>query len=670
MKKHYPAVFFVIALIVIAAFSLELYYLRLKSVPLLTKIILLLPLNITIIALLTLMFYVAKSLIKLYFERKHKILGYKFKTKLVVTLVILTLIPATLLFFISSGFITNYIDRWFVPEIRQPLERSIEIAKSVYLTEREQTLNYARGLATGSPTRSNYRVHHLLRLPEDPSETVKAAFGGKEGTEIFSRGNVDIIRAVVPAFQGSLQKGVLVVEYQIPATITRDVEQIQDAYESYLTLETWKLPIKMNYLLTLGFFTLIIIFLAMWIALRISRGITDSIQLLAQATGQVASGNLDINIIQSREDELGHLVFSFNDMVRKLKAGQEKLQAAYLYLKNILDNINSGVILLDTSGNISMINGAACAILNIQPDEVTHKNYRTLMSRIDSDELQNLVEGIEGKAFKPVKKDLKAIIGDKRIVLSVFITGLKDPQKYIGLLVVVDDITDILEAQKTRTWQEVARRIAHEVKNPLTPIKLSTERLIRKWKSRDADFDQVFSRSAETIVKEVESLRRLVDEFSRYGKLPEIYKTRTDIVSVTQEIVNLYKDFNEIDIEVILPENPPFLYLDANQFKRVLINLFDNAIQAMNNKGKIILRVSFDMSAHLAYMDIADNGPGIKNEDKEKLFLPYFSTRKEGTGLGLAIAHRIITEHGGRIWAKDNTPHGTIFTIEIPLKEN
>jgi two-component system nitrogen regulation sensor histidine kinase NtrY len=670
MKKHYPAVFFVIALIVIAAFSLELYYLRLKSVPLLTKIILLLPLNITIIALLTLMFYVAKSLIKLYFERKHKILGYKFKTKLVVTLVILTLIPATLLFFISSGFITNYIDRWFVPEIRQPLERSIEIAKNVYLTEREQTLNYARGLATGSPTRSNYRVHHLLRLPEDPSETVKAAFGGKEGTEIFSRGNVDIIRAVVPAFQGSLQKGVIVVEYQIPATITRDVEQIQDAYESYLTLETWKLPIKMNYLLTLGFFTLIIIFLAMWIALRISRGITDSIQLLAQATGQVASGNLDINIIQSREDELGHLVFSFNEMVRKLKAGQEKLQAAYLYLKNILDNINSGVILLDTSGNISMINGAACAILNIQPDEVTHKNYRTLMSRIDSDELQNLVEGIEGKAFKPVKKDLKAIIGDKRIVLSVFITGLKDPQKYIGLLVVFDDITDILEAQKTRTWQEVARRIAHEVKNPLTPIKLSTERLIRKWKSRDADFDQVFSRSAETIVKEVESLRRLVDEFSRYGKLPEIYKTRTNIVSVTQEIVNLYKDFNEIDIEVILPENPPFLYLDANQFKRVLINLFDNAIQAMNNKGKITLRVSFDMSAHLAYMDIADNGPGIKNEDKEKLFLPYFSTRKEGTGLGLAIAHRIITEHGGRIWAKDNTPHGTIFTIEIPLKEN
>ncbi len=670
MKKHYPAVFFVIALIVIAAFSLELYYLRLKSVPLLTKIILLLPLNITIIALLTLMFYVAKSLIKLYFERKHKILGYKFKTKLVVTLVILTLIPATLLFFISSGFITNYIDRWFVPEIRQPLERSIEIAKNVYLTEREQTLNYARGLATGSPTRSNYRVHHLLSLPEDPSETVKAAFGGKEGTEIFSRGNVDIIRAVVPAFQGSLQKGVLVVEYQIPATFTRDVEQIQDAYESYLTLETWKLPIKVNYLLTLGFLTLIIIFLAMWIALRISRGITDSIQLLAQATGQVASGNLDINIIQSREDELGHLVFSFNDMVRKLKAGQEKLQAAYLYLKNILDNINSGVILLDTSGNISMINRAACAILNIQPDEVTHKNYRSLMSRIDSDELQNLVEGIEGKAFKPVKKDLKAIIGDKRLVLSVFITGLKDPQKYIGLLVVFDDITDILEAQKTRTWQEVARRIAHEVKNPLTPIKLSTERLIRKWKSRDADFDQVFSRSAETIVKEVESLRRLVDEFSRYGKLPEIYKTRTDILSVTQEIVNLYKDFNEIDIEVILPENPPFLYLDANQFKRVLINLFDNAIQAMNNKGKITLQVNFDVSAHLAYMDIADNGPGIKNEDKEKLFLPYFSTRKEGTGLGLAIAHRIITEHGGRIWAKDNTPHGTIFTIEIPLEEN
>ncbi len=670
MKKHYPAVFFAMALIVTVAFSLELYYLRQKSVPLLTKIILLLPLNVTIIALLTLMFYVAKSLIKLYFERKHKILGYKFKTKLVVTLVILTLIPATLLFFISSGLINKYIDRWFVPEIRAPLERSIEIAKSVYATEMERTLNHARGLAVGAPSDTDYRVYHIPRIPEDGSETIKAAFAGKEGTEIFSKGNVDVIRAVVPAFQGSLQSGVLVVEYPVPVTITRDVELIQDAYESYLTLETWKMPIKVNYLLTLGFLTLIIIFLAMWIALRISRGITDSIQILAQATGQVASGNLDINISQPREDELGHLVFSFNDMVRKLKAGQEKLQAAYLYLKNILDNINSGVILLDTSGNISMINGAACSILNIQPDEVTHKNYRVLMSRIDSEELRTLVEGIEGKAFKPVKKDLKAIIGDKRLVLSVFITGLKDPQKYIGLLVVFDDITDIIEAQKTRTWQEVARRIAHEVKNPLTPIKLSTERLIRKWKSRDSDFDQVFSRSAETIVKEVESLRRLVDEFSRYGKLPEIFKTDTHILSVTEEIVNLYKDFKEIDIEVIIPENPPPLYIDANQFKRVLINLFDNSIQAMNSKGKITLKVSFDMSAHLAYLYIADNGPGIKTEDKEKLFLPYFSTKKEGTGLGLAIAHRIITEHGGRIWAKDNTPHGTIFTIEIPLKEN
>jgi two-component system nitrogen regulation sensor histidine kinase NtrY len=663
-------------LFVLVSFGTELHYMKLKAVPFLTKFVLLLLLNLTIIALLVLMFFVGKSLVKLYFERRNKVLGYKFKTKLVVILVVLTLIPAAFLFFISSGLITNYIERWFTPQLRQPLEGSIEIAKTVYEIERQKVLDYAKSLSTGKTIAGNYKVRHLSAMPKDASETVRAAFEGKADVEVISGKKGDIVRAVVPAYKENRQMGVIVVESSIPKRISDNVENIKDAYENYLTLETWKVPIKTNYLLILGFLTLIVVFMALWVALRIARGITDSIQGLAQATEQVAAGNLDIKLSLDREDEIGLLVNSFNHMVKELKEGKESLQSAYLdsdrrrlFMENILDNINSGVIMFDTSGHISMINDRACKILTIKPEEVIHKSYSELMSMIDSKELQNLVRGIEGKKFRPVEKDIKALIGDKKVILRVFITSLKDSQKYIGLLVVFDDLTEIIKAEKVVAWQEIAKRVAHEIKNPLTPIKLSTERMIKKWENRDTDFDQVLHRSAKTIVKEVDSLRRLVDEFSRFGKMPEINKTPTYVHTIIDEVVNLYKGYKGIEINVSTPDNSPMVELDGEQFRRVLINIFDNATQAITNSGSINVTVNFDTPSNRAYISIADNGSGIRDEDKEKLFLPYFSTKKDGTGLGLAIANRIIAEHKGHIRVRDNKPNGTIFTIEIPIKD-
>jgi len=631
---------------------------------------LLLPLNLTIIALLTLIFFVSKSLVKLYFERKYKILGYRFKTKLVVILVVLTMIPAVFLFIIASGFITNYIDRWFAPQMRQPLDRSIEIAKSLYEIERQKAIEHAKNLTSGKTDIKDFAVKHLSEEPDNATETIKAAFDGKEGTEVISLDNGDIIRAAVPEYINGRQSGVLVVESFIPARISRNVEDIKAAYENYFTLESWKVPIRINYLLSLGFLTLMVVFLSLWVGLRVAKGITDPIQSLAQATKQVAAGNLDVKINIEREDEIGLLVNSFNDMVKKLKLSKESLESAYLYIKNILDNINSGVIMLDTSGNISVINGAACKILGINPKDVVNKNYKALISRINSEELHNLVSKIEGRVFKPVKRQINAIIGDRRAILLIFITSLKDSQKYIGLLVVFEDITEVIEAQKALTWQDIARRMAHEIKNPLTPIKLSTERMVKKWEKKDRDFEQVFNRSSKTIIREVEGLKRLVDEFSRFGKMPEINKKPTHIPLLIDELVNLYKDFKGISINVSVPQNPPPVEIDPEQFKRALINLFDNATQAIANSGTINILINFDESSNKAYINIADDGPGIKEEDKEKLFTPYFSTRKDGTGLGLAIANRIVAEHRGHIKVKDNYPRGTVFTIEIPIKES
>lgn len=678
MKNLRFNIFLVItSLLVITSFGVELHYMRLEATPLLTRLILLLLLNLTIIALLVLMFFVAKSLVKLYIERRNRVLGYKFKTKLVVILVVLTLIPATLLFLVAGGLITNYIDRWFAPQIRMPLDSSIEIAKTVYEIERKKAMEYAKTFNTGKTNIGDYKVKHLSKIPKDATETVKAAFEGKEGTEVISGKKGDIVRAAIPEYKKGKQTGVIVVESLIPRKITKNVEDIKDAYESYLTLESWKVPIKANYLLILGFLTSIIIFMALWVALRISKGITDPIQSLAQATEQVAAGNLDTEVAIEREDEIGLLVNSFNRMVKELKEGKETLQSAYLesdrrrlFMENILDNINSGVVMLDTTGTILMINKRACSILNILPEQVIKKNYRELMSLIDSQELHRLVSSIEGREFRPIRKEIKTVIDNRKVILLVFITSLKDSQTYIGLLVVFDDLTDVMEAQKALTWQDVARKIAHEIKNPLTPIKLSTERMIKKWEHKDADFDEVFQRSAKTIVKEVDSLKRLVDEFSKFGKMPEIHKKPTSIPNVIDEVVNLYKDYKGMDITVLVPDNPPEADLDGEQIRRVLINIFDNAIQAMTNSGRINVSLNFDIPLNRAYIEIADNGPGIRDKDKENLFLPYFSTKKNGTGLGLAIANRIVKEHGGYIRVRDNTPNGTVFTVEIPINES
>jgi two-component system nitrogen regulation sensor histidine kinase NtrY len=665
-----------VLILTIIAFGVELHYMKLGSVSFFTKLTILILLNITIIALFTLIFFVGKSLTKLYLERRNRVLGYKFKTKLVVILVVLTLIPASILFVVSSGLITNYIDRWFAPQLRQPLESSVEIAKAFYELEKQRALDLAKKVPKGETPAGNYTVRHLTEIPKDSTETVRAAFDGKAGAEVISEENGDRIRAVVPENHGGKLKGVIVVESFIPKKITANVENIKDAYEKYLTLESWKVPIKTHYLLILGFLTILVVFMALWVALKIAGGITDPIQSLAQATEQVAAGNLDINVDLNQKDEIGLLVNSFNHMVKELKEGKESLHSAYiesdrrrLFMENILDNINSGVIMLDTAGNVLMINGAASSILNIHPDAALNKHYKDLMSMIKSEGLQNLVKEIEGREFRWIEREVKIAAGDRKANLRVFIKGLKDSQQYIGLLVVFDDITDIIKAQKAVAWQEVARRIAHEIKNPLTPIKLSAERLIKKWEGRDSDFNQIFEHSTKTIIREVEGLKRLVDEFSKFSKMPEIKKTPTNMPGIIDEVVNLYKGYKGVEINVLLPKENPLVELDGEQFKRVMINIFDNAIHAISNKGIIDVRLHFDLSSNIAYLDIADDGPGLREEDKEKLFFPYFSTKKDGTGLGLAIANRIIAEHKGYIKVRDKEPKGTIFTIEIPIGE-
>ncbi|NCO83981.1 MAG: hypothetical protein COZ31_01340 [Nitrospirae bacterium CG_4_10_14_3_um_filter_44_29] len=670
-------IFLGVFVFIIIASAIELHYMRVESVSALTIVIVLVLLNLNVIALLTLIFFVSKNLIKLYIERKQKILGYKFKTKIVVIFVVLTSIPAGVLFFVASGLVTNYIDKLLNPQFSQPLTSSLNVAKAVYEMERQKTIEFARAVAAGERAVSGYRVMRMNRSPENPTETIKAAFDGKEGAEVISGEDGDTIRAAIPEYSGGKLTGIVVVETSLPKDIAVNVEKVKNAYEDYLKLESWKAPLKMNYLLILAFFTLIVVFMSLWVALRIAKGITDPIQSLAQATEEVASGNLDVHLNLKREDEIGLLINSFNHMVAGLKDGKETLQKAYLksdrerlWMENILAHINSGVVFLDVHGRILTMNSAACSILNVKTEDVINKNYRELTARIASEELNGLISGIIIKDLKGIEKDVRVVAGDKRLILRVFVTTLRDKASTpIGLLVVFDDLTDVIKAQKAFAWEEVARRIAHEIKNPLTPIKLSTERMMKKWERKDKDFDQIFQRSTRTIVNEVDSLKRLVDEFSRFGKMPEIKKMPTNLASIINELLALYKDYKGFNIKVLLPVDMPLIEIDGEQFKRALINIFDNAFQAMGNSGNIELKAQIDKASNRVSIDVADDGPGMKGEDKDKIFLPYFSTKKDGTGLGLAIANKIVTEHRGYIRVRDNNPKGTIFTIDLPIRE-
>ena len=267
--------------------------------------------------------------------------------------VVLTSIPAALLFFVASGLVTNYIDKFLTPQFRQPLSSSLNVAKAVYEMERQRAMEFARAVVSGEKSASGYRTVRMNRSPENPTETIKAAFDGKEGTEVISGENGDTIRAAIPEYSQGKMTGIVVIETTLPKDIAVNVEKVKSAYEDYLNMESWKVPLKMNYILILAFFTLIVVFMALWVALRIARGITDPIQSLAQATEEVASGNLDVRLNLRREDEIGLLINSFNHMVAGLKEGKETLQKAYvksdrerLWMENILANINSGVVFL------------------------------------------------------------------------------------------------------------------------------------------------------------------------------------------------------------------------------------------------------------------------------------------------------------------------------------
>jgi two-component system nitrogen regulation sensor histidine kinase NtrY len=490
---------------------------------------------------------------------------------------------------------------------------------------------------------------------QDPGkEALQESFD--KGTDIKvvqSSAHGDLVSVIVPIFSRTESKemvGLIVLSKFIPEVEVNRLNGISTGLEQYNEFKTLKRPLKISYMILLSIVTLLIIFASVWFGFFLSKGITVPIQELAEGTERIASGDYDFFIDLEAPDEIGVLVNSFNRMTLDLKDSKKQLEETNeelirsnieierrrLYMEIVLTNVAAGVISADFEGRILTVNKSAQEMLGIKGINITGKNYKDVMNQ----------------------EQLKVI------------EDLRDDQgKYSGLVAVFDDLSEIERAQRMAAWREVARRIAHEVKNPLTPIQLSAQRLKKRYGEMVSKGDgKIFEECTDMIINQVEGLRRLVNEFSSFARMPASNPRPENISQIIKEAVGLYQETQK-NVKVIFRDiyGVPVFKVDKEQIKRVMINLLDNAIAAIEGAGEVVIDLSYDKENEMVRIEVADNGKGIPSYDKMRIFEPYFSTKKHGTGLGLAIVNTIIHDHKGFIDVQDNQPRGTRFIIDLPI---
>jgi len=677
--------------------------------------------NINIILIILLIFLIVRNLVKLIFERRRGVVGSKLRTRLVAAFVSLSLIPTVLLFLVSINFLSNSIDNWFSIRIGDALNRTLEVAQIYYQQSADQAKYYARELSAEISKNGLYEAEKFIYLKalldrrhksyklnmldvhiENQKENfavsdreypqmaprsltpkeLEDVYAGRELTTIEQAGKGDLIRGVVPIFSFASPKeviGVVTASYFFPDGLVEKISVISKISEEYRQLTLLKTPIKFGYIITLFLVTLLIIFSATWFGLYLAKGITVPIQDLAEATRKIAQGDLNHQIDIVADDEIGVLVASFNRMTVDLKRSKQGLERANLdleqrrnYTETILRNVSAGVIAVDGKGVITTINRAAEKMFGIRTQKVLNRPYEEVLipeHRLLADEvLREMRERAEGF----IEKQLDLTLGEKTMTTLMTITAIRDDEgREMGMALVFEDLTKLQRAERAAAWREVARRMAHEIKNPLTPVQLSAQRLQKKYGDRLGEDDAVFRECTKTIIDQVEVLKNLVNEFSRYARLPVTNLAIHDLNEVVRNSVILFQDAHkEIVFDFQQGADIPKLMLDPEQMQRVMVNLLDNAVAAVDGRtGRIEIRTARSDDGKTVKLSVADNGCGIPSGYKVKMFEPYFSTKRSGMGLGLTIVHSIMADHHGRIGVADNHPSGTVVTLDLPVPD-
>ena len=724
-RKREGVIVCVSLLLIMILTYVEIHLSRLsEQVPMGSNIAIFGIINLVILLIILLVYLVFRNVAKLFLERRSNAPGAKLRTKLVLAFVTLSLVPTMLLFIVSAGFIRNSIQNWFNSQVETSLNESMEVAQIYYKTSAANALYYGEQISEAIKERKLLNEENLPQLkalvrqkqkeynlgvvevfsaqreeliragnPKLPlgeftnpsSDDIKVGLAGQKLTRVNAVGKADLIRGIMPIRSNFNDKdvvAVVVVNYYVPYSLVSKMREISASYQEFRQLKILKNPIKTGYILTLFLITMVIIFLAVWFGMYLARSLTIPIQELAEATRQVAEGNLDVHLGESGGDEIGMLITSFNRMTEDLRANQLALQHTNKelsksnleleqrrrYMEAVLANVTAGIISVDKDGLLTTVNKSAEKLLLINTDRVTGKNFRDVLRPEHLDIVKGLLRDMVLAKQDSIVRQVVIPMRDAELTLLANLTVLKDENDaFMGMVVVLDDMTSLIKAQRMAAWREVARRIAHEIKNPLTPIQLSAQRLRKRYLSRFEGEEEVFDQCTAMIIKSVDELKGLVDEFSNFARMPAAVLSKNDLNGILKEALTLYVEAHR-HIRFVLnadDEMPPIL-LDRDQIKRVVINLLDNAVAAIEGEGNVELSTRYDSQLKMATFTVSDTGHGIAAEDRPRLFEPYFSRKKSGTGLGLAIVNTIITDHHGFIRAKENYPKGSRFVIELP----
>jgi two-component system nitrogen regulation sensor histidine kinase NtrY len=682
--------------------------------------------NLNVILLLLLLFLIIRNIVKLIFERRRRVLGSKLRTKLVAAFLGFSLVTAFVLFFVAVGLITSAVEKWFSIQVEKSLEGSLEVAQTYYRDFAKSGLTYAHAMADQvseqnlmEPSQNNMLLKLLEEkrseynlgivevfspdmtrlgvvtdkeipgnpLPAAPAEVLKESLEGREASKTQPLQMGELIRTLVPIRDGEnpdVVIGALSASYYLPENLMAKMGKISQAYVDYTHSKMYKQAIKMNYLMYMLMVTLLIIFLATWVGFYLAKGITVPIQDLAEATEKVAHGDLDFHISTESRDEIGTLVESFNRMTRDMKLGKAEVEQKTQdlektnielfqrkkYMEIVLQKIATGVISLDKDGRVSTMNKSAERMLGISNERILGRHYREILGPEYLQTARDLIKEVRDSKDQTIEKQVNINIWGGTLALLVHLTPLRDEEgKNMGMVAVFDDLTQLIKAQRMAAWREVARRIAHEIKNPLTPIQLSAERMRRRYRGRLEDDAEVFDECTKTIIREADGLKNMVNEFSNFARMPAANPMPSDLNGIIREALVWYQEAHkEVRFGFESGENIPVLDLDRDQMRRAMINLLENAVAALDNGGEISVKTGYDQELKMVSISVSDNGVGIPEEAKSRLFEPYFSTKAGGTGLGLAIVSNIIADHNGYIRVRDNEPRGTKFIIELPAK--
>lgn len=668
--------------------------------------------NFNIVILLSLFFFIFRNLVKVFVEKRGRVVGSSLKSKLVAAFVAFSSVPTLLMFLVSVFYINSSFDKWFSVKMAGVLRGSLEVTNEYYVAAKKRNYHFAQQIAkdlarqnpTGSALRwaqfldqavREYRLdgveyypdlysnpvsavdtsHSVPDLPPATNEFLaKGVRARAEDSTIQSSPAGNWVRVIVPVPEP--RSGAIVVSSFTPLSLVSQMADISAAYEDFRDVNPLEYPLKSIYLVILILMTLVILLCATWFGFHLARQLAIPLETLGLATRRVVAGDYQPVDVRSGSQEMNVLVASFNvmtqalaDSQRDLKTAMGKLHDRNRHMEVILSQASTGVISTDTEDRITTINRYAAEMLKVDTNQMIGESVAKVLGEDWVRASKDMLKAMRKYKKTTLQKEFRLQVRDQTLPLQMSLSLLQDESgRDMGRVLVFDDLTTLVSAQRAAAWREVARRIAHEIKNPLTPIKLSAQRLQKKFGGQIAD--PAFRDCTEMIIRQADEMKDLVNEFSQFARLPQSRPVAGSLHQVIEESLVLYRNSHpRIHFMSDLAGDVPVFSFDPEQIRRVLTNLIDNAVAALADAvgGSVAIATHYDNVLRIVRMTVSDNGPGVDSTQRDRIFDPYFSTKEDGTGLGLSIVKRIIEDHSGFIRAVQNVPRGLRMVVELPV---